>query len=80
MFDLFGIKKRKIRKSLTAQYNAKQARKHLRNVQRLRFGMESSYTKGVVLVSKYLENEGIPVPTTLAECDTLLEVLADVEH
>ena len=86
MIDLFGFKRRAeqakqvaVRANLTEQFNAKKTKKYIRNVHRLRIWLIEGHTKGVALVQQYLEDEGLPPPTNVEECDRLLEVLGDVE-
>ena len=60
------------------KYLAEKKTKHIRNVQRLRYYLESGNLKGIGLITKYLESEGVRIPRNVHDCDRLIQELSDV--
>lgn len=80
--DIFGFKKRAIKKAIKEHLDQckkrKETTKYIRNTERLKEWMREKRLKGVELLQNYLENEGLPPPKTQKECDLLIKVLKDV--
>jgi len=73
--DIFGFKRRKIRKQLDQRFNEKKINKYIRNTERLRYWFEVKHKNGIALIQNYLEDNGMPPPKDQKECDILLDAL-----
>jgi len=77
--DIFGFKKRKFERGISRDsFNEKKRKQYVRNIKRLKEWMDDNNTRGVELIQRYLEDNGMPPPQTQEECDILKEIV-DVE-